>query len=332
MKLKRIIVLLGVFMTVQLNAQVKFGNWMYGNHKPVNIQSSSFNQKAVVNGFNDNLFKFNPGQTIVIKTMYNLKPDAFVAVFSLSQEGEEQAEVDSLMGNRIKQIKKELAGFSSSINLKVDIISFVPLYEQVLEKKIFGKNSYIEKPKGFELKKNIIILFQSSEQMDKIFSICSNNEVYDFVRVDFVCTQLAKAKSALRKTSDSLLQIQLKRYAGLLDIDFKDYNKTLSEGFKVVYPAERYLSYTAFGGTSYFLKKYNMKEVKKNVTKHYMPIIDNEFDLVFNPVVDEPVIQVLYNINLHFRKKPKERTVAPKADKDFFWMTPNGDIKKLPTN
>ncbi|MDB4347183.1 hypothetical protein OAB01_00840 [Bacteroidia bacterium] len=340
MKKKSMFILSFMFI-IGLNAQVKFGNWMYDNHRPVNINSTNFNS-ATGRTINTNALTFqanviNRSQNIAIKTMYNLRPDAFVAVFSLSQEGEDENEVTGLMDARIENIRTGVTKIGKSLSLKTDIISFVPVYEKVLEKKTFAKRTYIEKPVGFELKKNIIILFKESSHMDQIFAICAANQVYDFVRVDFVSTKLSKARAALRKTSDSLLRIQMNRHEGLLDIDMDDYNKSFTEGFRVVYPAEKYLNYSAFGGTSYFLKKYNMKGVRKKLTKHYMPIWDTEFDLVFNPIVDEPVIQVLYNFNYTYTKKPKEiKPIAPqiveKNVKEFFWITPTGQVRKLQTN
>jgi len=325
-------------LVIGLNAQVKFGNWMYDNHLPVNINNSNFevaNSRVKGLQFNASM-QVTPSHSIAIKTMYNLKPDAFVAVFSLSQEGEDENEVTQMMDTRISNIRAGVAKIGKSLSLKTDIISFVPIYEKILEKKTFAKNTYIEKPVGFELKKNIIILFKNSGDMDKIFAICAANQVYDFVRVDFVSTQLSKARAALRKTSDSLLKIQSNRHERLLDIDLDNYNKSFTEGFRVVYPAEKYLNYSAFGGTSYFLKKYNMKSVRKKLTKHYMPIFDTEFDMVFNPVVDEPVIQVLYSFNYHYSEKPKVIKNEPikviQKQKEFFFITPTGEVKKLPTS
>lgn len=337
---KKSMFILSFALVLGLNAQVKFGNWMYENHRPVNINSTNFstatNLTTNTKALNFQATYINASQNITLKTMYNLRPDAFVAVFSLSQEGEIETEVTSLMDGRIAQIREGISKINKSITLKTDIISFVPVYEKVLEKKTFAKRTYIEKPVGFELKKNIIILFKSSKDLDAIFTICAANQVYDFVRVDFVSTQLSKARSALRKSSDSLLKIQIKRHESLMDINMDDYNKSFTEGFRVVYPAEKYLNYSAFGGTSYFLKKYNMRSVRKKLTKHYMPILDTEFDLVFNPIVDEPVIQVLYHFNYSYNKKPKVITPKPqtiiKKQKEFFWITPTGEVRKLPTN
>ena len=209
------------------------------------------------------------------------------------------------MDARIENIRTGVTKIGKSLSLKTDIISFVPVYEKVLEKKTFAKRTYIEKPVGFELKKNIIILFKESDA-SWIRSLPSAQPIRCTTLFEWTLCQLNFPKPVLPsgRLQIALLRIQMNRHEGLLDIDMDDYNKSFTEGFRVVYPAEKYLNYSAFGGTSYFLKKYNMKGVRKKSTKHYMPILDTEFDLVFNPIVDEPVIQVLYNFNYTYTKKP----------------------------
>jgi hypothetical protein len=310
----------------QHNGSWRFGNSLYSGYTPVVIAESQY--KVAVN--------YNSAHTITIKGMYNITPDAYVAVFSLSQEGEDESDVNRLINKRINNIDSALKRLNSKISLNVDIISFVPLYESILSSKIFSKKTYVERPKGFELKKNIHIKYTNSNELNDIFTICSKNEVYDFVRVDLLSNKMDRVRDQLRERSDSMVYKQLARYTKMLDIDIKDYKRTLSEGYKVVYPAEKYLSYIAFAGTSYFSQKYNIKNTKKKNTQHYMPVIDKEFDFVVNPIISEPVIQVMYTINLALTEKP-EPPLAPKPpekpekpEKQFFIITPEGKVTKLP--
>jgi hypothetical protein len=142
-------------------------------------------------------------------------------------------------------------------------------------------------------------------------------------------------KAELRNDADSMIYKQLERYAKLRDIDLSDYQRTLAEGYAVVYPGEKYENYTAFSCTSYFTKKFNLdNDAKKKVTRHYMPIIDKEFDIVVNPAIAEPAIQVMYQIHLAISPKPKVAEEEPaiveqKPTKDIFLITPQGEIKQL---
>jgi hypothetical protein len=67
-------------------------------------------------------------------------------------------------------------------------------------------------------------------------------------------------------------------------------------------------------------------------------VIDKEFDFVVNPVIAEPAIQVMYQIHLAISPKPKVHTPTPapqqtqKNQKEFFLITPTGDIRQLNLN
>jgi hypothetical protein len=322
---KRNTSLLAILLSVISFGQVKMGNWMYDSQNtPVNILENNISASV----------SYSRNNTITIKGMFNAVPDEFVATFSLTQEGEEVVEVNKLIDDKITKIKAGLKLIDPKIILKTDVISFVPIYDHVLERKVFAKNSYVEKPKGFELKKNITIRYYNSQQLDPIFLLCTANEVYDFVRADLFTKNMTEIRQLLRERSDSMLNAQMKRYEGLLDVDYDNYNKSIGEATKVVYPAEKYLNYNAFSSTSYFTKKYNIKSTNKKVTKHYMPVIDKEFDFVYSPVVDEPTIQIMYTLTMALVEKPKEKE-EPEVKteiqrvQEFHLITPDGQVKKL---
>jgi uncharacterized protein YggE len=325
LEMRKIIVALAVgFISISASAQLKMGNWAYSSAAPIVLNAN--NMVVPVN--------YTENNVISIKGMFNATPDAYVAIFSLSQEGLDEKTANQQINDKIDKVRQGLKAIGESLTLNVDIISFVPIYDQVLERKVFSKKSLTETPVGFELKKNIIIEYKNADQLNLIFSLCTSNGIYDYIRTDVVVSDMGKIKAQLRKSADSMIYMQLERYAKLRDIDIKDYKRTLAEGYTVVYPGEKYANYTAFSCTSYFTKKFNLNnDSKKKITRHYLPVIDKEFDFVVNPVVAEPAIQVMYQINLAITKKPKPlpAPVAPKPvpKKEFFFITPNGDLKQI---
>jgi len=84
---------------------------------------------------------------------------------------------------------------------------------------------------------------------------------------------------------------------------------------------------------SYFTQKFNLNnDASKKVTRHYLPVIDKEFDFVVNPTITEPAIQVMYQIHLALIKKPEPKPIQVKSDKPekvFFLISPDGNIKNL---
>ncbi|MDA8886755.1 SIMPL domain-containing protein [Bacteroidia bacterium] len=323
MKKFNILVLL-CFISLLTNAQLKTGNWAYSAAAPIVLNSNNI---AVPVNYSDN-------NVITIKGMYNATPDAYVSIFSLSQEAEQESEANRLINEKIAAVRAGLKEIDPTITLDIDIISFVPIYDKVLEKKVFGKNTFTETPVGFELKKNIIIEFKKSSDMNKIFSLCTSTGIYDYILTDAVVGDMGKVKEALRDKADERIYKQLERYAKLRDIDIKQYNRFISEGYAVVYPGEKYEKYTAFSCTSYFTQKFNLNnDANKKVTRHYLPVIDKEFDFVVNPIISEPAIQIMYQINLVLSKKPapprEHKPALAKPQKEVFIITPNGDLRQI---
>ena len=263
---------------------------------------------------------------ITVKGMTNVKADSYVAIFNLSQTGKTAKEVNDLIDERVNKALAFLKD-NNSVKTYVDMISFVPIYEFQIEKKIFSKKTYNEVPSGFEVKKNIHIQFKDASLMNSIIASLANAEIYDLVRVDYFSDKIDTVKQAMMIKAKSILQEKMKRYEGILTVNFETYEKQLSDGFKVVLPTEMYKSYQAYSNSSLRLRRQaNVSQVQKSNTLYYQPILDKEFDFVVNPVIMEPVIQVMYEIVLRVSKVKKEETKQPKQ---YIILTPNGDLKPL---
>ncbi|GIM56948.1 hypothetical protein CAPN006_13410 [Capnocytophaga canimorsus] len=100
------------------------------------------------------------------------------------------------MSRRIYQAINQIKNLKG-VEVYVDIISFVPIYEFEIEKKIFSKKNYNEVPKGFELKKNIHIKYTSYAQLDEFINILSKEEIYDLVKVDYFANNLDNVKKKI---------------------------------------------------------------------------------------------------------------------------------------
>ena len=267
----------------------------------------------------------NSNLAIVVKGLANVKADNYVAIFSVTQVGKTTEEVNNLIDSRINQA---LANLKTKQGLEtfVDMISFVPVYEFEVEKKIFSKKTYNEIPKGFELKKNIHIKYKDPNLLNDIITSLSNAEVYDLVRVDYSSDKIETIKIDLANRAKILLQEKIKNYKQILGSRIDSVEKKLIDGFKVVYPVEMYKSYQAYSNSDLNLKKSaNINQVEKSTTLYYQPIINKEFDFVINAAILEPVIQIMYEIKLEINREKEIKTNT----KEYFIITPNGDIKKI---
>ena len=272
---------------------------------------------------------------IEVNGLSNIAADSYVAIFHVTQVGKTTVEVNSLLNDKIQKIKDAIKAKSADTKTFVDMLSFVPMYEYAVEKKLFSKDTYNEIPKGFELKKNIHIQYTNPELLSDFITICTQNEVYDLVKVDYICNDLEKKKKELADKAIEIIKQKTARLEGLLNIDFSDLRKQVVEGFQTFYPIEQYRSYNAFASTSLDLKKpANVNNASKSKTSYYQPVPTKPYDFIVNPVVLEPVIQVIYQVKLKISNPPKPPStpaVVTKTVKEFHLITQNGDVKKLQT-
>ncbi|MCG8328986.1 MAG: SIMPL domain-containing protein [Chitinophagales bacterium] len=312
--MKRITTLLFVLMLVstaigQVSGNINYQNQIRYSDNNINISFPS----------NTDLF-------VSVKGLANVKADAYVAIFNVTQVGKTTEEVNNLIDERINKALENIRA-NPEVETYVDMLSFVPVYEHQIERKIFSKKTYNEIPAGFELKKNIHIKYADPNLLNQIIAILSNAEIYDLVRVDYFSNRLDAVKKELMLKAREVLQGKLENYEDILSVQLDSIEKQLVDGYRVVLPVEMYKSYQAYNSSSLGLKKSaNVNQANKSTTLYYQPIVDKEFDFVLNPMVLEPVIQVMYEIKL---KVNREKDQVQKIDKEYLFISPNGDLKKL---
>lgn len=239
---------------------------------------------------------------ISVKGLANVKAEAYVAIFSITQVAESAEEVNDLIDRRINTSLDRIKT-KKGVETYVDMISFVPVYQYNVEKKTSSKKTYNEVPAGFELKKNIHIKFANPSQLNDFISTLSKNEIYDLVRVDYFAGNMESIKKELIRKATLALQEKIGNLQNLLGENFGGAEKKVNDGFRVTLPTEMYRSYEAYNSSSLALTKFsNVNQAAKSVTSYYQPVLDKEFDFVINPVIHEPVIQVMYEIKLSIKR------------------------------
>lgn len=297
---------------------------------PVKAQvSGNANYQSQIKYYDNNINISYPSSAdlfVNVKGLANIKADAYVAIFNVSQVGKTTEEVNTLMDVRINQSLSQFKN-KAGIETYVDMISFVPVYEFQTEKKLFSKTTYNEIPTGFELKKNIHIKYRNPNDLNAIIAALSSSEIYDLVRVDYFADSLETTKKMLMAKAKVILQEKMKTYQSILGSKLDSVERQLTDGYKVMLPVEQYKTYQAYNSSSLDLKKAaNVNQADKSTTLYYQPIIDKEFDFVINPIILEPVIQVMYEITV---KLCREKEQIKKADKEYIFITPTGELKNM---
>lgn len=323
-KLLPILVLAIAANTIGLFAQVS-GNANYAQQQ----QSQTYwNNRADYDSFsklpgatfvNDN--------TILLETnaLINVKADAYVAIFNLSQLGETAAAADELMNQRIGNISKDVMALGiGKTDMYADMLSLVPVYEIEVDKKLFSK-TYNEVPKGFEMQKNLHIKYTDSALLDKIITIAAKYEVYDLVKVEYCVEKPDEAYKTLRNAAIELVNerlTEIKKLGISLDTEYH----IVAENQAVFYPNDQYSSYQAFSSNSFdaIKKKSGISQAQKPISMYYKPLSNRDFQIVINPVIVEPVVQYTYSLKVKYLLK---RPIT----KETWLITPNGDVKPIKT-
>jgi uncharacterized protein YggE len=312
---------IGLFVSITLithvNAQVS-GNYLYNNLSPYQNASRLPSSNANINS-NDEI-------TIEVNGLMNIVADNYVATFNLVQVGETADNTDALMNDRINSFKQELkrAGIDTN-SIKVDMVSFVPKYEIQTENKIFSK-TYNEVPVGFEMQKNVTVLYKNAAKLDEIVTAAAKSEIYDLVKVDYFIPSLLKSLDSLKLKCLQEIKAKIKSYE-IIGFKLDTMKKVMADNYATIYPQTRYFSYQANCRPSMnAAKKKNQQqmvnEADKPVSRFYAALDCDKYDLVINPVVTEPVVQISYSVKVKY--------FLPAAPKDkYYILSPSGNTTQI---
>ncbi len=272
-----------------------------------------------------------------VRGLYNLKADSYLAIFTITQTAKSQSEVNALVTDKVNAITASLEASGEPVEIFTDMISFLPMYEVVTEKKLFSKKTYNEIPKGFELKKNLHFRFKNQSLINLLVGICSEQEIYDLVRVDYVVDNMEVKKQEMMAKATTELNKKIGRYKSLLNTDFSNMNRMVAENFDIHYPIEQYQQYQAYCSNSLSFNAVKVESQSKSTSSFYSPKLNKNYDVVFNASILEPMVQIEYVLKIRMIEKPKEKkiikevkpVIETKVVKDIFIVTPDAKVQKL---
>lgn len=274
----------------------------------------------------------SPYVGVEVNALMNVKASSYTAVFNVSQVGSTSDSTNNLINERIEKIVNGVMELGlEEKDIHIDMISFVPVYEVEVEKKLFSK-TYNEVPKGFELQKNIHINYTQPGILDDIITLCADNEIYDLVKVDYFVEDLEAIYDSLQQSALRVIESKRSFYKAI-GIDFEKFDMIFSEKRAAITPHDAYSHYTAYNSISLdaVKQKKGLKEVKKQKSLFYNPISYKNFDVVINPTINEPVVQFTLNVKINYSPKPKEpKTVQVEVPKNkYYVLMEDGRLQEL---
>ncbi len=298
MKKKLIVLAIISFIAVSqsaLHAQVS-GNRIY--------QFQNRNQRSVATHGSrfENICLNDSTLQITAKILMNVVADEYIAVFGVSQEGLTSSECNSSINQRINGFKEHLKEFEVlEDDVYVDMITQNVVYDHKMKEK-----QSIQYLKGLEIKKNVIFKFKKIEDLDKIIVYAAKYDIYDLVKVDYVILDLEKLYEQLFEEALAKIKIKKRLYISATGLSLEKVSQIKSEHFNVIFPKEMYNSYTAYESSSvkvHYNSDWIKKESRKRNTFFYDQLDAKGFDKLINPVNVKVGVQVVFELNIHYKIK-----------------------------
>lgn len=273
--------------------------------------------------------------TMDVNVLMNVEATSYIAIFNVRQIAKSALDVNTMLNARIDTFKKNLAKHGMKENdVVVEIISQVPIYGLRNFKKFFS-GSQNEVPIGFELHKNITVVFNTYDKLNDIVFEASKSEIYDLVKVDYFAQNPYHYYDTMRQILTSYIDKIEKQY-GKLDIAIDSFERSVSEKTATVNPISRYTKYRGLTRMSYdqLLDKDETLSAPVSTvaapSMYYDHLPFEEFDLILHPKIIKPSIQYTMNMKIRYTKKQPVRTITKtEVEKQFFMITDNGEIKEL---
>jgi hypothetical protein len=266
--------------------------------------NDEYTGKAAQSYYHYNPYPAVEKDTVILletNVLMNVKADSYIAIFGISQVGEKIETCHEMVNNRINGFLASLKTLGiNTDDTYIDFISQVPVFEIEVEKKLFSK-TYNEIPKGFEVKKNIHVKYKDQKIAEKLLVEAAKNEIYDIVKVDYIVNNNEVIYDSLRNVSIKLMNKKVAEFKKL-GLKFETKYNSISEDISSTYPLERYSRYAAFTDPSVNVVSKSGKygTNSRSVSLFYNKLPYNEFDMVINPVVVDPVVQYAFKLKQKF--------------------------------
>lgn len=239
---------------------------------------------------------------IEANVLINLKPNAFVVVFGVNDEGINSATSNKKVNAKIADLMQRINPLGITANdVFVDFITQSRVYDYTVSGSEAKENF-----SGFETKKTIAIRYKNRELFEKIVSAAADARIFDLIKVDYIVSDFDAVRARLFEAAVKVIKSKEQKYTNSLGISLGALGLSI-EKYDVSYPAEAYQRYQAFEtGDAYV---YNNQGTSSKVTQRksftffYDPFEASSFDAVLDPLGLEPAVQFSIYLRMQYQVK-----------------------------
>ena len=291
---KCILLILSLFAVATASGQ-ETGNRIYGNN-------GYFQQKRHLQINTGALGNSGEGYAIEASVLTNLKPDAFVVVFGVNDEGANAATTNAKVNAKIADLMQKIRPLGiDANNVFIDFITQNRVYDFTV-----SGTQATENLTGFETKKTIAIRYKSRELFERIVSAAAESNIFDLIKVDYIVSDFDSVRAGLFEAAARVLKSKEQKYANALGVSLGAVGLSV-EKYDVTYPAEAYQRYQAFetGEASVYNREGVSSRVvrRKSFTFFYEPFEASSYDSVLVPLGLEPMVQYSIYLRMQYQVK-----------------------------
>src|SRR5688500_933546 len=158
---------------------------------------------------------FGEGRFLDASVLMNVKPDEYVAVFGISQEGKTLALAQAGMDGAIREFTASLAQLKvAPADIFVDFVAQNRIYGYDTSQENLAKEIVV----GFEVKKNVVIRYRDYALLDKMTAAASKAGIFDLVKVDYVVKDIAAARRRMMEEAAKVIKAKIEEQELLLGV------------------------------------------------------------------------------------------------------------------
>jgi uncharacterized protein YggE len=281
-----------MFAVVTASGQ-EAGNRIYGN-------TGYYQQKRNSQVNTGMLGNQNEGYSIEASVLTNLKPDAFVVVFGINDEGSNAATSNEKVNSKITNLTQRLKSLGIDSNdVFIDFITQNRVYDFTV-----AGTQATENFTGFETKKTVAIRYKNRGLFERIVSAAVDSKIFDLIKVDYIVSDFDAVRANLFDAAARVLKSKEQKYSNALGITLGAVGLSI-EKYDVTYPAEAYQRYQAFetGDASVNNEQGVSSRVvkRKSFTFFYEPFKAGSFDTVLAHSGLEPMVQFSVYLRMQYQ-------------------------------
>lgn len=270
-----------------LNAQIG-GNQIYQNQS-INYNRTPVETKSI----------YSTDSTLVVssKVLLNESAESYVLTIGVKSIAKTVIEANQITDKKIENVINKVKKLGISKNdLYVDFVSETKMYDHNINDREIKE--YFD---GFSIRKNLIIKTTKLSNIDTIIDYCSEQEIYDIIKVDYKSKDLEEINNKLFDKTLKITEKKVKRFSKNSSIQLTGNYRIASESFKIYYPKNLYKQYNEAFETSLVKNDYSRSYIKKDVRKErtfYYDGIDTKIGI--DKIIDEisPIIGIQYIFEL----------------------------------